>query len=192
MRQHTLQCHPDTPCSLAIKLSVTCLSLKNGDIHLKYHLEGDINQLFIPVLTPSTQADNLWKTSCFEAFIAVKGAPAYYEYNISPSSQWAAYRFADYRETSPWSKPQAPTIQRLEHNKKLVICVTLPSSLLPSNPHNKTLQLGLSSVIEDCHGNLSYWALTHRADKPDFHHRDSFSLNLNPNPNHPRLSTKSN
>jgi hypothetical protein len=34
-------------------------------------------------------------------------------------------------------------------------------------------------VIE-ASGGLSYWALRHRADKPDFHDPDSFALLLEP------------
>lgn len=37
---------------------------------------------------------------------------------------------------------------------------------------------GLSAVIEEAHGQKSYWALAHGSDKPDFHHPDSFVLEL--------------
>ena len=40
------------------------------------------------------------------------------------------------------------------------------------------LELGLSAVIEDGEGGLSYWALAHTGSKPDFHHRGSFALTL--------------
>lgn len=36
----------------------------------------------------------------------------------------------------------------------------------------------LSAVIEEAHGRKSYWALAHGSDKPDFHHPDSFVLEL--------------
>lgn len=36
----------------------------------------------------------------------------------------------------------------------------------------------LSAVIEEAHGAKSYWALAHGSDKPDFHHPDSFVLEL--------------
>ena len=38
--------------------------------------------------------------------------------------------------------------------------------------------LGLSAVIEEHDGTLSYWALRHAPGKPDFHHRDAFALEL--------------
>ena len=36
----------------------------------------------------------------------------------------------------------------------------------------------LAAVIEATDGSLSYWALAHPSDKPDFHHPDSFVLEL--------------
>ena len=39
-------------------------------------------------------------------------------------------------------------------------------------------RLGLSVVIETLDGAISYWALAHPSEKPDFHHPDSFILTL--------------
>ncbi len=35
-------------------------------------------------------------------------------------------------------------------------------------------RLALSAVIEEVRGRLSYWALTHPTEKPDFHHEAGF------------------
>ena len=40
------------------------------------------------------------------------------------------------------------------------------------------LRLGLAAVIEDKARVLSYWALKHPAEKPDFHHAGSFVVEL--------------
>ena len=39
-------------------------------------------------------------------------------------------------------------------------------------------KLALSAVIETVDGAKTYWALAHPSDKPDFHHPDSFVLDL--------------
>lgn len=39
-------------------------------------------------------------------------------------------------------------------------------------------RLGLSAVIEEGSGCVSYWALAHPSAKPDFHHPGSFILTL--------------
>ena len=44
---------------------------------------------------------------------------------------------------------------------------------------NKTAWLGaVSAVIEETDGTRSFWSLAHPPGKPDFHHRDSFALEL--------------
>ncbi len=55
-------------------------------------------------------------------------------------------------------------------------------SMFGSTQRGRPLKLGLSVVIEDVDGNLTYWALAHPSDKPDFHHPDSFVLTLPPEP----------
>jgi hypothetical protein len=50
-----------------------------------------------------------------------------------------------------------------------------------------SVQLALSAVIEEADGRLSYWALTHPAAKPDFHHAEGFALAF---PYHPALSPR--
>jgi hypothetical protein len=45
-------------------------------------------------------------------------------------------------------------------------------------PGASSLRLALSVVVEETDGRLSYWAITHPAERPDFHHRDGFVLPL--------------
>ena len=40
------------------------------------------------------------------------------------------------------------------------------------------LTLGLAVIIEEASGGLSYWALAHPSDRPDFHHAGAFALEL--------------
>jgi hypothetical protein len=49
---------------------------------------------------------------------------------------------------------------------------------LPDLPSDAPWLLGLSAVIEEMNGRLSYWALAHPPGKPDFHHADCFALEL--------------
>ncbi|RTZ66915.1 MAG: hypothetical protein DSZ29_02025 [Aquificaceae bacterium] len=145
-----------------------------------YFLNADLPRLLIPALTVSAAKDNLWERSCFEAFIAVEGEKAYHEYNFSPSRQWAMYAFADYRERVAWQTSQSPTIKRQQKDTQLSISVTLPAACLPANPEKKNVQVGVSAVIETRDGDLSYWALKHPSHRPDFHHRESFTLSIKP------------
>ncbi|MEB3264615.1 MAG: hypothetical protein VKJ66_09615 [Synechococcus sp.] len=40
------------------------------------------------------------------------------------------------------------------------------------------LRIGVTAVLEDRRGGISYWALAHTGPEPDFHRRDSFLLRL--------------
>ena len=52
-----------------------------------------------------------------------------------------------------------------------------PEALL-SLPANDVLQLSICAVIEEIDDRLSYWALTHPAERPDFHHPEGFVLQI--------------
>lgn len=49
---------------------------------------------------------------------------------------------------------------------------------VPGLSGEPTLCLSVTAVIEETDGTKSYWALAHGSDKPDFHHPDSFVLEL--------------
>ena len=125
------------------------------------------------------QVDDLWRHTCFEAFIGMKGSAAYYEFNFSPSGEWAAYRFRAYRDgESLDNEALAPNISVEQAADRLRLAATLRLDHLTLIQPGATLRIGLSAVIEATDGSLSYWALKHAANKPDFHQADSFTLEL--------------
>ena len=144
----------------------------SGLLRLTYNVFGALDQVAIPQAQPPFRADELWKHSCFEVFLgAGKG---YYEFNLSPSSQWAAYRFDGYRAGVRNATMSDPPIEwcREEGKGKLSAALRLPMDA--SGP------LGLSAVIEDREGGRAYWALAHPAGPPDFHHAACFAAQLPP------------
>src|SRR5580692_8689743 len=64
----------------------------------QYVLRAKMARIRVPSAQSSESADNLWKHTCFEAFMAVTGVPGYQELNFSPSQRWALYTFSAYRE----------------------------------------------------------------------------------------------
>ena len=125
------------------------------------------------------RTDGLWRHSCFEAFIGHTGASDYWEYNFSPSGAWAAYHFSGYREgMAPLLKGAPPDIACNTGGETVEVAVTLDLSWLTRSFAGRGLRLGLAAVIEDKAQVLSYWALKHPAEKPDFHHADSFVVEL--------------
>lgn len=177
MNETQLRSHPATPCTAVRNLAVRITEAAGGSLHLVYSLKASQSKLRIPATVPAVRAEELWRHTCFEVFVRRAGEKGYVEFNFSPSGEWAAYRFRSYRkagasldEIPPPEMRVRQTARRLE-----VEAVINPRPLLAPNGQ---LQLGVSAVIEATDGALSYWALQHPSEKPDFHHPDSFAISL--------------
>jgi hypothetical protein len=148
-------------------------------LSLTYRLSGDLEALRLPGSHPSVRTDGLWRHSCFEAFIGRPGAGDYWEYNFSLSGAWAAYHFSSYREgMAPLRKGAPPGIACSAGTDTMALTVSVDLSWLARSAAGAGLRLGLAAVVEDKAQVLSYWALKHPAEKPDFHHADSFVVEL--------------
>ena len=143
---------------------------QGGRLSLDYALSGPVEAVLWPQQAARVRADDLWRATCFEAFAATPDG--YVEYNLSPSGAWAAYRFDGYRQGMRVFDMAAPFIvtRRAPGQFALTADVTLPDQA--------TGALGLTAVIQGMNGSVGYWALRHSSDKPDFHHPDSFALEL--------------
>jgi hypothetical protein len=147
----------------------------------QYVLRAKMARIRVPSAVSPARADNLWKHTCFEAFIAVTGVPGYHELNFSPSRRWALYTFSAYREgMSPTNVTVPPALELRSFDDRLELDAAIRLPELVDPPAGRTLKLALTTVIEDDSGTLSYWALKHAPGKPDFHHPDGFVLELTP------------
>lgn len=175
----TLAPHPETP-SRAVRSIDVRVSRTPGILALAYALKGDLERLRLPAPRPRCIADNLWRHTCFEMFIARKDAPGYYEFNLAPSGEWAVYSFERYRSRATLDNPKEldPQIGVRRMAKKLEIDALLHLDRLSPAHARGGLSLALSAIIEHQDGSHSYWALHHPPGKPDFHHPDSFTLEL--------------
>ena len=175
-----LVCHPRTPSRGIDAINVQVKSVANGILALTFVLQGDLANLRIPTERPCRRVDELWRHTCFEAFLMAGDGPGYWEYNFSPSSEWAAYVFRDYRQAKalqPGAAADEPASVIQVHRSTQRLALNAEVSLkLPSL--YRSIRLGLSAVVEATDGELSYWALRHPPGKPDFHHIDAFALQL--------------
>lgn len=170
-----LRPHPGSNPGGIDSILVTLTHLATSELKLTYVLSGDISKLRIPAPTAATRADGLWQHTCCEAFIRAEGSPAYIEFNFSPSGQWQAYAFTDYRLGSLRQPVSDPQIECSVEPDRLTLTATLQSADLPSGNH---LHLGLTAVLESTGGDMAYWALHHADGNPDFHHPDTFALEI--------------
>jgi hypothetical protein len=163
MPSATLVRHPDTP-SEALRAVEASEVREGNELRLAYVLHGQIDRVRLPT---RRAAGALWQHTCCELFVA-RALPAYREYNFSPSAEWAAYSFGSYRNGAAVEVPN-PRIALQRGNDQLKLTASVPAERGP-------MRIGLSVVVEE--QNISYWALRHAPGKPDFHHPESFVLEL--------------
>jgi hypothetical protein len=178
MPERSLIPHPTTPCPFVRGVTVSVDAVSSDLLVICYEVDGDIDELALPAQARSQHADELWKATCFEAFLRPPGAAAYVELNFSPSSEWAVYRFDAYRQgmTAVEAEPP-PRIVCRRREDSLIADVDVHLGALGA-PYQRDLEVAASTVLKDRHGNVSYWALAHPPGKPDFHHADGFALRV--------------
>jgi hypothetical protein len=198
-----LQLHPDSAGGAVDKLDVDLSRSADRRLSLRFAATGELKRLQLPPRSDRpARTDGLWKHTCFELFVGTAGDAGYYEFNLSPSRDWACYRFHGYREgMTPPREAKAPVIDNWMHFPtgsdgargvdrdyagtsrdfgKPFFDLTAVIDLSPFGDLTLDLpwRIGLSAVIEERNGNKSYWALAHPPGKPDFHHADCFALQL--------------
>ncbi len=179
MRSVSLYSHPKTPCSSLRTLAAHVRRSSAQTVDIQYSLTGDIGKLRVANESAPRRADNLWRHTCFEAFVSIPQNEGYLEFNFAPSSEWAIYQFDSYRYGMQSIDGTPPIIATDCGANNLVVNVVLDLTAISNLRDHAELRLALSAVIEESDGALSYWALKHPPGKPDFHHPDSFALTLN-------------
>ena len=175
--QIALLAHPTTPSDAVQSLDVQLSIPSPGRLTLRYNLRADMSRIRVGPEGAPGRAAELWKHTCFEAFIQPDGSRGYYEFNFSPTKQWAVYRFSAYREgMMPMDLSYPPEISVHTGADRLELEATFLSPIgFATEPRPK---LALTAVVEEDGGRLCYWSARHPDGKPDFHHPDGFALEL--------------
>ena len=180
MRQ-VLKLHPNSICVAATRIEVDIVRPRPSCLTLRYFVSGKIEDMRIPAARAAERADELWRQTCFEAFIRAMPGAGYYEFNLAPSTQWAAYWFSGYRSgMRVAAEARAPRIEVQSGRECYVLKASLELQGLSSLPCHPVWHLGLSAVIEETSGCKSYWALAHPPGKADFHHPVCFAHEISP------------
>jgi hypothetical protein len=177
----SLRLHPDSRCFAATHIEVEIARPRADSLMLSYIVTGKMSDARIPPVMAATRSDELWRHTCFEAFVRASSGADYYEFNFAPSTQWAAYRFSSYRSgMCVAAEISAPSIQVQSGPDRYTLQTSLELDRLSGLPRKVLWRLGLSALIEDTSGRKSYWALAHPPGKPDFHHDDCFAHEFSP------------
>jgi len=175
-----LRCYPTTRPETVRAIEVAVRRSASGELQMTYRLEGDIARIRVPSAGAPRIGTELWRHTCFEAFIAVEGQPAYHEFNFAPSGEWTVYGFRGYRDGGPIANEMMrPIIAARSTDGRLELETVVRLEALSAIHPRAALRIGLAAVIEASDG-ISYWALRHPAGRPDFHDADGFALQLEP------------
>lgn len=172
--------HPKSTGRSVRRLEAVADRESPGRLVLTFRLEGDIGALFLPPIGPPHQKDELWRRTCFEAFIRPGPGPGYSEINLSPSSEWAAYGFVDRRSGMRRIDSPAPETTTSRSESVFTLRASLDLSSIPSFTTDLPWRVNIAAVTEDLSGGHAWWALSHPSEAPDFHHPDAFTLLLAP------------
>jgi len=150
-----------------------------GVLAVAFALHGSLDRLRVPPSRPARRGVDLWRHTCFEAFVGRAGAAAYHEINVAPSGEWTLYAFRGHRDGGPLDDPTlAPQTRVRRAGDRLALDVEIDLARLAPDYPQAALRIGVSVVVEAADGTLSYWALRHPPGPPDFHHGDAFAIAL--------------
>lgn len=172
--------HPDSRCGGRVEIGAEAVRPRPSRLDLAFFISGGTRDLYIPEHTWAGRADELWRHTCFEAFVRAPKAKGYFEFNFSPSTQWASYAFTDYRAgMRPARELPDPRMDVRPGGEEFEMRISLELGRAEL-PTTGPWRVGLAAVIEEANGRRSYWAIAHPPGEPDFHHADAFALNVPP------------
>jgi hypothetical protein len=154
------------------------IARRAGTLSVRYSVLGPPRDLVIPAWAAfPDRKDGLWKDTCFELFLAVRGMPAYWEFNLSPAGHWNVYRFTSYREGMA-EEPAFTALPFGVESKRDALCLALELDLAKIVSAGASLEVAMSAILRHKDGLVTHWALSHRGPQPDFHRRDGFIIAL--------------
>ncbi|NVD43778.1 hypothetical protein [Qipengyuania atrilutea] len=163
--------HPDSPSGPASGIAAFIRPTEEG-VKVSFAIRGNLAQIVVPHEQAPERADDLWRTTCCEVFWQEEGAPNYTEFNLSPSSRWAAYAFTDYR-----AGREDIAVRGIEITTEAEGDVLRLEAQIEAELHFPA-QVGMSVVVEREGGEMQYWALAFPDGEPDFHSAECRALGL--------------
>lgn len=145
---------------------------------ITFTIAGRLADLIIPPPAPTpARRWLLWEATCCEFFLAIPGAADYWEFNLSPSGDWNVFHLSSYRQGIREESAIAD-LTVLVQGQPDRLTLSLPIDLAAILPPDRPWEAAVSAVLQHTDGRFTFWALSHPAPQPDFHHRGGFLLTL--------------
>jgi hypothetical protein len=179
MNDQTFFLQPFPSADLVSGLKIAGNIARNGNLLIiSYALLGNIKEVVVTPRddTPS-RLHELWENTCFEFFLGIQNSDNYWEFNLSPSSDWNVYRFDAYRQGMQ-EETAFTTLPFSVHHSSDCLAIALDIDLDKIVSAQTALDVAITTVIKHSDDTVTYWALTHSGVEADFHLRDSFIVEL--------------
>jgi hypothetical protein len=154
------------------------VSLQENIATLHYSLTGKIEDILLPSSANPSRKNDLWKSTCFEFFLAIRDQPQYWEFNLSPSGDWNVYHMDKYRRVGFREETLIQQLAFEVQKETAGIFLNVRADLTPLFQPGLVLEFGVTAIVQTPDGKETYWALRHPAPVADFHLRESFTLVL--------------
>ncbi|MBC7712702.1 MAG: hypothetical protein H7177_05160 [Rhizobacter sp.] len=151
------------------------LNTTSDAVFISFKLTGALSRVDLGKGIPQhSRVMNLWEKTCFELFIK-NSEDHYLEFNFSPDFEWNCFHFEKKKSPPvPYKKMEMVIFDILFSNEVVHVIVELKKIMFPENFFATSMSAGITSVIKEKTGELSYWALSHKDTKPNFHQFESF------------------
>ena len=103
--------------------------------------------------------------------------PSAWDFKVSPNHDWIVSRFEKNREGSQ-QENDVKTVSYSMLSTPKALHTLLKIDLDKLHLSDQILDVGVSAITRRENNRLAHWALTHPSKKPDFHHPDSFALQV--------------
>ena len=176
--------HPTGGAGAVRSLSVSGTLHRSGGLTVEFRLAAEMRAIRLaPSVCRPHRRDELWRHTCFELFARCGSEPRYCEFNFSPSGDWAAYAFDEYRGLRRDTGQRAidVTVQTTGLEQiQLRGRVDLRSAFATDTASLEiaSWRLNCAAVIEAMDGSLTYWAVHHPRAQPDFHDAGGFRIGM--------------
>ena len=144
--------------------------LQENKLFISFTVKGKVDEYYFPATSKPQRANELWKATCFELFLADSKAETYYELNFSSSLAWNFYALKHYRaEVSEVKLLNDPIIQVFEENESFKIELELEGF-----DFSKFDICNLTCILLTKENERTFWSSKKMDEKPDFHDRKYF------------------
>lgn len=159
------------------KITIDCeLNTTSDSVFISYKVQGELPAIDLGEGHPHhARVIKLWEKSCFELFMK-NAEDNYIEFNFSPEFEWNCFYFAKKGDAlAEYARMDLVKVDILLSLDVFHLIVELDKKKFPENFFKGQLNAGITSVIKEKNGKLSYWALSHHDTRPNFHDFRSFT-----------------